>query len=218
MVSQQGGGGSVRPPAVVAPRAKKPVTAGVHGITAVPAGSKGGGVSRPQSSSGGGFGGFSGGGGGGGLGSNSSGQISTPAPKAPSLSQFLLGDSTYLAQKSALDKARADYLAQQGQSKTQYLTNYARDASSLKDNRTQALGDLENDFASRGLLQSGLYADNMANLNKEYDTKSSALDQARAAFLAQLASDFSNFSSEQNLTLTRAQQEAAARRGTQYGV
>lgn len=223
MAQLQGGGASLsgykKPSgAITAPASKLNPAPGYGIITATP--------SKKPASKGYGGGGYSGGGYGGGasmggyVGSTSGGAISSapPAPRPPSLADFLGSDSTYMQQKSALDKARADYLAQQGQSKTQYLTGYTTDKNTLGQNRQQSLADLENDFAGRGLLQSGLYADSLANTNRDFDTKASALEQAKAAFLAQLAGDLTNFTSEQGLTLTKAQQEAAARRAAQYGV
>ena len=163
------------------------------------------------------------GGGSGGVGSNALGHISSfsappPPPAPPTLDQFSAKDSTYQNQLSALKKALADYMAQQGQAKTQYLTGYTGDLDTLKQNRTQGLGDLENDYASRGLLQSGLYADSMSDLNNDFDKRQAALDQARAAFLANQGSDLTNFKSEQQITQQRALQEAAARRAAQYGI
>ena len=169
--------------------------------------------------------GSSGGGGssrGGSLGSSRGGQISystpPPPPKPPSLADFLKTDSTYSMQQSALDKAKADYLAQQGKTKTQYETSYTGDLATLGENRTAALADLENDYAGRGLLQSGLYADSLATTNNDWNKRQSALEQAKAAFLSGLTDDFTNFSTEQTLTLQRAQQEAAARRAAQSGI
>lgn len=160
--------------------------------------------------------------GGGSLGSSRGGQISystpPPPPKPPSLADFLKTDSTYSMQQSALEKAKADYLAQQGKTKTQYETSYTGDLSTLGENRTAALADLENDYAGRGLLQSGLYADSLATTNNDWNKRQSALEQARAAFLSGLTDDFTNFSQEQTLTLQRAQQEAAARRAAQSGI
>ena len=169
--------------------------------------------------------GSSGGGGssrGGSLGSSRGGQISystpPPPPKPPSLADFLKTDSTYSMQQSALEKAKADYLAQQGKTKTQYETSYTGDLATLGENRTAALADLENDYAGRGLLQSGLYADSLATTNNDWNKRQSALEQAKAAFLSGLTDDFTNFSTEQTLTLQRAQQEAAARRAAQSGI
>ena len=164
-------------------------------------------------------------GGGGGVGSSRGGQISgfapPPAPKPPApptLEAFSAKDSTYQSQLSALKKALADYMAQQGQSKTQYLTSYGTDKKTLGENRTQGLQDLEGDFAGRGLLQSGLYADSLSDLNSDYDKRQAALDQARAAFLAQQGNDLTNFQSEQQIATQKALQEAAARRAAQFGI
>lgn len=164
------------------------------------------------------------GGGGGGVGTNRTGGISNfaptppaPPPAPPSLEAFSAKDSTYQSQLSALKKALADYMAQQGQGKNQYLTSYAGDAKTLGENRTQGLDDLGNDFASRGLLQSGLYADSLSDLNSDFDKRQAALEQAKAAFLAQQGSDLTNFQSEQQITKQKALQEAAARRAAQYG-
>lgn len=181
--------------------------------------SSGGGGNRVSS---GGGGGRNYGGGGGGVGSNRTGSISNyapppPPPAPPTLEAFSAKDSTYQSQLAALKKALADYQAQQGQAKTQYLTSYAGDRKTLGENRTQGLDDLGNDFASRGLLQSGLYADSLSDLNSDFDKRQSALDQARAAFLASQGSDFTNFTSEQQLAQQKALQEAAARRAAQYG-
>jgi hypothetical protein len=207
--------------AVRSPASATPTNFGIIGFTAH---AKGGNAPSRGVSYGGGGGGTSYGGGG--VGSNRSGAIShaiapapPPAPPAPpSLAAFSAKDSTYQNQLAALKKALADYKAQQGQSQTQYLTNYGTDVNTLKENRTQGLGDLENDYASRGLLQSGLYADSLSDLNKDFDTRQSQLDQAKAAYLAQLANDATNFQSEQQLTQQKALQEAAARRAAQYNL
>lgn len=179
-----------------------------------------------KAKSGGGYGGggskgkgSSGYAGGGSVGSTSGGSVSYGKPaKPPSLASFLGTDSTYVQQKSALEKAKADYLAQQGKSRTNYETGYAVDLDTLKNNRVAAMADLENDFAGRGLMNSGLYADSQATANNDWDKRGSALEQAKAQFLEGLSGDFANFSEEQLLTLQRAEQEAAARRASKYGV
>lgn len=226
MVAGGGGGGGSTPHYAPYPK-KKPTYGNAPVSFSAPKNKPPRGVSSGGSggrsggghSSGGGGGSYSGGGGGGSsLGSSATGRVSAAAPKPPSLNDYLGTDSAYMSQKSALDKAMADYKAQQGQSQTQYLTGYAGDLDTLGKNRTSSLGDLENDFAGRGLLQSGLYADSMSDMNTDFDKRQSTLEQAKAAFLAQLSGDLTNFTSEQGLTLTRAQQEAAARRAAQYGI
>lgn len=169
------------------------------------------------------YGGGGGGSYGGGVGSNSRGYISAistpkPPPAPPSLAAFLGHDTTYLSQQSQLRKAMADYLAQQGQARNKYQTGFLGNMDTLKKSRTEGLTNLENDFASRGMLTSGLYADSMGDLNSDFDKQQSDLEKARAEYLAQLASDLTNFKSEQTLTTEKAKQEAAARRAAQYGL
>ena len=229
MAQMQGGGsGSLkrRPPAAVRAPGGPTGTGGYKpkvgpsGIVAVPKtppvayGSAGG--------SGGSYGGYSGGGGGG-LGSTSGGQITTsaapkPPPRPPSLADFLQSDATYQQQVSALDKARADYLAQQNKSRTSYLADYTGDITKLGQNRKDALMSLEDDFASRGLIRSGLYADNMADVNKDFDTKQADLDKAKADFLAGLASSLANYDSEAAINRTKAKNDAAARRAAGFTI
>lgn len=212
MAQLQGMGGGGGGKNHLLPFTAPPVRAGVTGITAVP-------KTRAAGM------GYSGGGGaGGGTGSNSSGYIgnlAAPVQSAPppmSLDDFVAQDTAYQSQLAALSKAFTDYQSQQGQAKTGYLTNYGTDRDALERNRVNAMSELENDFASRGLLQSGLYADSRADLTGDYDRRNAALEQAKAQYIAGLTNDLSNFQSEQDLTKQRALQEAAARRAAQYGV
>lgn len=173
----------------------------------------------PRSGGGAGYGGGSGGG----VGSNSRGFISrvatpAPPPPPPSLAQFLGKDSTYNSQISQLKRALAQYLAQQGAAKTQYNTGYATNTDTLKTTLRDALASQQDDFASRGLLTSGLFADAMSKTNTDFAKQQSALDQARAQYLAGLSSDLTNFKSEQEIAMEKAKQEAAARRAAQYSL
>lgn len=216
MAAGGGGGGGPRPPAVKAPKkSTRPVVTPHALIRATP---------RSKSSGKGGGYGSTGGGyqGGGGVGSSRSGSISysapPPPPKPPSLADFLAKDSAYSTQKSSLAKAKADYAAQQQKAQTQYLTGYASDADTLKQNRAASLADLENDYAGRGMMNSGLYADSLATTNNDWDKRTSALEAAKAAFLSGLTDDATNFSQEQLIALQKAEAEAAARRAAQYGI
>jgi len=163
---------------------------------------------------GGGGGGYTGGGGA--VGANATGQVSAAAP-APSIDAYLGADSGYQAQVAALNKALADYQAQMGVQTNQYNTNYAGNVAQLGQDRTQGLSDQQNDYTGRGLLHSGLYGKAAGDLGTQFDTRQADLSRARSDFLANLGLDFGNFKSEQNLTQTKAKQDAIARRAAQYG-
>lgn len=188
----------------------------------------------PRRGSGGGARGgpvLNGGGGGGGLsvgappsvGRNSMGRVAPmappkPPPAPPSLAQFLGSDSAYIRQQSALARALADFKAQQASQTTQYQNQYGQNLGDLTKQRTSAFGDLENDYASRGLLKSGVYGSAYSDLENDYKARQTALDSARSAFLANQGLDFKNFQTEQGLTLDKAKQDAIARRAAQYGL
>ena len=189
--------------------------------------SSGGGSSRPSGSGGGG----SYGGGGAGLsvgappsvGRNNMGRVAPiappkPPPAPPSLAQFLGSDSAYIQQQSALARALADYKAQQASQTTQYQNQYGLNLSDLTKQRTSAFGDLENDYASRGLLKSGVYGTAYSDLENDYKSRQTALDSARSAFLANQGLDLKNYQTEQGLTLDKAKQDAIARRAAKYGL
>lgn len=174
---------------------------------------------RPSGNGGGGGGGYSSRNTNG-VGSSSTGAVvpKVAAPVVPSDTDWLKTDSTYLQQSAALKKALQDYTLQQGQAKTGYETNYASDLNAWGTNQKAALGDLENDYASRGLLNSGLYADSLATTNNDWDQRKSALEQARMQYMQGLTSDLTNFTAQQGLTDTQARQEAAARKAAKYGI
>lgn len=155
-----------------------------------------------------------GGGGSSGVGSNAFGQVSTkPAPIA-STSAFLGGDSTYQGQLSDYQKALSDYQAQQNTQRTQYEGQYATNAKQLGQDRTQAEGGLTDDYASRGLANSGLYGKAFSDLESQYDQRQTDLDTGKATFLQGLADALNNLKTTQQSDITKAKQDALARRAT----
>jgi hypothetical protein len=131
---------------------------------------------------------------------------------------YLQLDPTYKQQSDALGKARRDYIAQQGTAQTNYLTNYGYDLKTMQDNRKAAFGDQENDYAARGMMQSGLYGDALAKHNNQWDQRRTQLENAKKQYTTGLANDLVNFKEQQSLTDIQARQEAAARRALRLGI
>jgi hypothetical protein len=117
-----------------------------------------------------------------------------------------------------MKKAMADYLAQMNSQRQQYEGQYGLNAQELGKQRTTGFGDLENDYASRGLLQSGVYGKAYADLENDFKRRQTDLDTGRTNFLANLASGQKNFTTEQQLAMEKARQDAIARRAAQYGI
>lgn len=178
--------------------------------------------SKPTSSSGKGYGS----GGGHSHSSSASGRgVPTPAavappppPPVPSIKEFLAGDSAYKSQQDAIAKALADYTAQYQTQLENYTIGHKSRLGDLGIARERGAEDLENDFAGRGLLRSGLYADELGKFNSDFDRQASDLEAALAEYTSNLSTGKQNFTTEQQLARQRAEQEAIARRAAQYGL
>ena len=171
--------------------------------------------------------------------SNPTGQMSTtmvqpaavapPAmPSIPTEDDFLGGDTTYLSQQAALKAALENYMSQMDQQKSQYGTDYTakvdqlgydlNDPSNARGMFKRSIGDQENDFASRGLLQSGLFGNARDELNSDFQSRANDMLRAKTQFETGLGTDLTNFQSEQGLTLDRARADALARRAAQFAL
>lgn len=141
-----------------------------------------------------------------------------PPPAPPSVQTWLKGDSSYITQQSALARALSDYKKQMSGQQSQYEGQYGLNNTELKKQRETGFTDLENDYASRGLLQSGVYGKAYSDLENDYKRRQTDLDTARANFLANLQTGYGNFQTEQQTTAERARQEALARRAAKYNL
>lgn len=160
------------------------------------------------------------------VGSNAQGRISPiappppaapPAPPPESIDQWLAGDTTYQHQEDAAHQAARDYLAQMTNQQNQYQGDYVKNLANLGDQQTQADSNLQDDYASRGLSQSGLMVKALSDLKTQYDKQQSDLASGRASFIQNLQSGLTNFNSTNNLQQQQYRQDAINRRATQYG-
>lgn len=145
----------------------------------------------------------------------------TPAPKPrpiPSINAFLAGDSTYQGALSGQKRTLADYLSELARRRTEAGTQYNQTRSSMMHDRDQQLSDLKDEFASRGLIQSGLYADEQGKFQKQFTDQLNALGQQQNGLLADLLSQQNNYQRENDLALQQAKQEALARRAAAYNI
>lgn len=135
-----------------------------------------------------------------------------PPPAPISVQDFISGDNTYQTQNNAYKKALADYAAQMRAEQGKYNGEYGAQVSQLGLDRTQSLEDLQNDYAGRGLLTSGVYADAQGDMNKKFDTSLADLARAKTAYMDDLTTGQTNFSATQKAMLDKAYQDALNRR------
>lgn len=184
-------------------------------------------MNRSPSASGGGdsdrassFGGVSGGGGGAAFSSGGS-LISTAtgalAPAMPTDEEWLAGDTSYQAQLAALKKALEDYTAQDTLARSQYETDFGVNQQNLGRARTEGIASQENDFASRGMINSGLFANERSELEADFGRRGDELTRGRQNWLSGRDNALGNFKTEQNLTQQQVLADALARRAAQFG-
>lgn len=139
-----------------------------------------------------------------------------PAP--PSIEQFLRGDTAYMGQEAGLKAGMDQYNTDYGQRQAQYGTEYNMNKDNLAKALTEANTGMTNDYASRGMLNSGTYGTAYADQQTEYNSRQSALDNARNQWLAEQLSGQTTATSESALSGQKARQDAINRRAAQYAV
>lgn len=178
-------------------------------------------ASRSNSSNYGGYdsGGGSGNFGGGGSGGGSFGGSSGPAPlKSPSIGDYLGTDSVYQQAVRGGKRSLSDFLSEIGRREGEAGTQYTQTTENMERDRMQQLADMREEFASRGLIQSGLYGEEQGKFQTQFMTQLNALKQQQAALLADLLSQKTNYQRENDLALESAKQEALARRAAKYNI
>lgn len=156
------------------------------------------------------------------VGSTSKGTVapSVPAPTKPpmSLDQWLANDTVFQSSKNSYAKALQDYMAQDAAERSKYNNEYGASVQKLNQDKTINQQALNDDYASRGLLTSGLYANALNEFQNKYATQQADMERAKAAYLGDLTTDQNNFKTQQQLALQQAQDAAAARRKASLGL
>jgi hypothetical protein len=153
-------------------------------------------------------------------GSTSSGVIAPVAPKPTPLTpeQWLAKDTTYTGQQNSYKKALADYLANYNAELGKYNNEYRAATDKVGVERGEGLTNLQDDYASRGLLNSGVFGEATQKYNTDMDTRLADMQRAKSAYESDLLSDKSNWTTNQQELLTKAKQEALNRRLANYGL
>lgn len=219
---------------------------GYSGSSSSGGGSGGGTYSSPPSYSSGGSsyssggGGVSGGSGGGGSDFGGASGLSAAAPVQQTITiPDPEIDPVYQKQITELARNMADFSAQQDLAKGQYRGQYNQglhrlgwggggfdDPTKGKWDRNQSgpnqYGDSvnanENDFAGRGVYNSGMYLKSNSDLNNDFNDRKTTMDTSRTDWLNTQGLNRRNLESQQNTTRTSALQDAVSRIAAQYGV
>lgn len=154
--------------------------------------------------------------------SNRSGPVARTSPPArpapPSLGKYLGGDSEFQAARSQLIKnfqaLRTENKQNRGNLRDDYLTTKSR----LATEKQKSAEDMQNDFAARGLLGSGVYADKLAEFEKNYQNQGTDATTSYRRNVNQLLTDLKDAKRLRNSSLRQAKLEAIRRRAEKYGL
>lgn len=149
---------------------------------------------------------------------SSSGARPPSAPKIPSLSSYLGTDSTYQQAVSGGKRSLNDFLSELGRRRGEAGTQFNQTKGSMERDRTTQLEALRDEFASRGLIQSGLYGQEQGNFQQKFTEQMTALQQQQAGLLADLLGQEKNYRRENDLATQAAKQEALLRRSQKYKI
>jgi hypothetical protein len=136
--------------------------------------------------------------------------------KIPTLSQFIGTDVAYQQQLRGFNKTLADYLADTTQQQGQLSSDYARSTRAVGQEKTKGLRSLMEDYGSRGLIHSGLYAKGVGDYENEVGQRLSDLLSGYNKAKTGLANQVTRFRGEQTLAKQEARSEAARRRAAKY--
>lgn len=141
-----------------------------------------------------------------------------PAPPPPSLNQYLGMDTTYQQQMRDFHNALAGYLSQEKLQQGKINEDYGSATKALGTQKDTDLQNIQSDYASRGLLTSGLFADANSKYNADYLQKLAELTKNEKRGLSDLLTGETSFRNQQKLESQRAREQAIARRASKYGL
>jgi LysM repeat protein len=140
------------------------------------------------------------------------------APKTPTLEEWLAGDSTFNQQMAGYDRSKADYEAQYGQQQQNTQRDYDTTTRALQQQGVVDRDQQMNDYAGRGVVNSGVYGTALADYNNNFNTKLSNLNQGLQDTMNNQGNARTNFLRQLQLEQDTARQDAIRRRAQQLGI
>lgn len=140
------------------------------------------------------------------------------APKVPTLDEWLAGDSTYQQQLANYNRSKADYESQwnaqnANTSRDYEISNRALQQQGVKDRENQL-----NDYAGRGVVNSGVFGTALSDYNTDFNNKVNNLALGNQDALANQANAKTNFLRQLQFEQDTAKQDAIRRRAQQLGI
>lgn len=141
-----------------------------------------------------------------------------PPPRPMSIKDWLAGDEAYQQAVRGGKRTLGDLLSELNRQRGEAKTSFTQTTQDVERNRGLQLERLADEFASRGLIHSGIYGEEQGRFQEQFANQLTQLQQQQASLLADLLSQETNFRREQDLAMEAAKQEALRRRAEKYAI
>lgn len=141
-----------------------------------------------------------------------------PGPIPMNIDQWLGTDTDYQGFLGENTNALTQFKSQQELARQQAGQSFAQRLRDLQQSQALDETDLQEDFASRGMSSSGVYADALAQLQQQYLQSQTNLQQEQTGFGSELEQQLAAFQQQQQAAIEQARLDAIARRAAAYGL
>lgn len=141
-----------------------------------------------------------------------------PRPKPPSLKEYLGSDDVYQQARRGGKRSLRDFLSDINRKRGETKTNFRMTREQMEEDRLRQLDQMRQEFASRGLIHSGLYGKEQGQFQEQFQQQMEQLEQSRTQLMSDLLSQETSFRREQEMAMEMAKQEALARRSARFGL
>lgn len=131
--------------------------------------------------------------------------------------QFIPEDETYQSSISSLRQQLEDFILSNKDQRGDVRENFQLTRDRMGKERERALGDMESDFGSRGMLNSSEYMDSIGKYNTDYQTKFGDLTRDRDSNIEDLLESLGMYKRANQGERQNARAEAIRRRAEKFG-
>lgn len=130
---------------------------------------------------------------------------------------FIPNDETYQGQVSSLQKQLEQFILSNKDQRGDVRQDFRLSRERMGKERTNALDQMEEDFAARGMLNSSEYLDSIGKYNEDYQTKMGDLQRDKNRNIEDLLESLGMYRSSNRESRQNARAEAVRRRAAEFG-
>jgi hypothetical protein len=130
----------------------------------------------------------------------------------------LAGDDIYQQSLRGGERTLRDFLSDTGRRRGESGVQFEQTQEQLGLDRDRQLEEMKNEFASRGLIHSGLFAEERGDFLQDFTAQQTQFQQAYEQLLADILAEETGFRRQNELAQELSKQQALQRRVQQYNI